>query len=379
MTKVCSSCVKHASLKAFIDENGVAAHCGICLTQGTSIDVTAHEFRQLVKALIRYFYDEWDYNGHWGGTSFDDLLLSDNPIFESAAGRDEDGLLDMIWHVTNPAYEDYGKGISLFAGYHSDGSPAGILRAIRNDIDPRVAEIEARLKVENYFNVQPAMKTLLKKHKGSIDRSIAKGSKFYRARVGFAQKKILLDMSLDSKVYHYEPYRGEEIAAPPIELTKAGRINRSGVSFFYGSTTARTAIAEVRPHPADIVSVGKFKTTRRLLVADFTNIQINHYSSSDKLLDEFCIIHSIGLYLNKTVPPEERSHYSVTQLAADVLRTVGYDGILFRSTVGKGLNIVIFHPEHLAYQYNGGSVFEIERLRYRIAKRPIIDGSALYW
>lgn len=368
MPIICIDCVKDASLKSLVADHGIdGAECDICHGTLKSIDAGSNLFQQLFKALIRYHYDEDEYNTHWGGEGLESIFHSENPILQNVETKDEDGFYSVFEAATENVYEDYDEGVTLFAGYYEDGSSAGILRSIKSEIHPILGEIAEQLKTENYFNVEPGMRALLAKYKGVIDTTIPENAEFLRARVGFKEKKRAFVLSLKAE-YHYAPFSDPDISAPPPSLASAGRINRQGVSFFYAATDPRTAVAEVRPHPGDIVSVGRFKTKKSLLVADFTQTRIEHFSGSDRLLDDFLTVHSINIYLNKVVPPSERVHYSVTQLIADTLRWLGYDGILFLSTVGEGHNIVVFHPELMEYKPGEGKVFEIQNLTYVIGE-----------
>lgn len=371
MPFICIDCVKDASLKKLVTRYGTdSVVCDLCHRTLKAINAGSNLFQQLFKALIRYHFNEWEYNTHWGGDELESIFHSENPIIEHLKIKDKDGFYSVLEAATANAYEEYDKGVTLFAGYSDDGMPAGILRSIKSEIHPALETIEKRLKTENYFNAESDMQAIIEPYKGVIDTTIPEGFEFLRARVGFKGKELPSDSSFQIE-YNYEPFSGPDISAPPPSLASAGRINRQGISFFYAATDPRTAIAEIRPHPGDIVSVGRFKAKKQLLVADFTETRIEHFSGSDQLLNDFLTIHSINVYLNKVVPPSERNHYSVTQLIADILRQLGYDGVLFLSTVEKGHNIVLFYPEFMEYKPGEGKVFEIQKLTYVIREKMI--------
>ena len=378
MPYICANCVKDASLKRLIGDHGIdGSVCDVCQIASKAIDAGCNRFQQLFKSLIRYHYNEWDYNPHWGGSHLESIFYSENPILQHLNVKNEDGLYSVFEAATENAYEEYDKGVTLYAGY-IDGQPAGILRSLKSETHPALGKIEERLKMENHFNVEPEMRALLEKYKGIIDTTQPKDAEFLRARIGFKSKKLPWDLSFEPD-YHYEPFVESEISAPPPRLSSAGRINRQGVSFFYAATNAETAITEVRPHPGDVISIGRFKTTRPLLFADFTETRIEHFSQSDRLLDDFLVIHTINVYLNKVVPPSERERYSVTQLIADTLRQLGYDGVMFLSTVGNGYNVVVFQPEFMEFKPEEGMVFEIQNLSYVMTKKKIAGNTNDYF
>ena len=76
----------------------------------------------LVRALVRFHYDEWVYNGHWGGDEKPPTMLcSENPIVEHAGAplafhampANPKGSSWVFLILPDP---DYDKGIAVYAG-----------------------------------------------------------------------------------------------------------------------------------------------------------------------------------------------------------------------------------------------------------------------
>jgi len=233
------------------------------------------------------------------------------------------------------------------------------------------------LKNENYFIVEDQLKTVLLKYKKRMEKRLPPGIEYYRARVGVSEKKNVLDMGFESKV-HYTPYKNSAIGAPLPRIAGEGRINRSGVSFFYAATDKYTAIAEVRPHPGDQVSLGKFKLKNDIVVCDFTDLQIMHFFETDELLDELIPLNTLNVFMNKTVTPSSQEHYTMTQLIADCLRQIGYDGIMFNSTVGSGDNLTLFYPENMQYIDSESTVVQVNSVKYEYETLPLISDDEDY-
>ena len=135
MSRVCVNCIKEAHLKKLVEEEGDIGNCTSCGTQAQSIDTRYNRFFQLIKALIRFHYSEWDYNTHWGGDSYHSLFYGeDNILFFESKAQSADSYEDMLLPIIeSPVYEDYDKGVTVFAGYMEDGTPAGILRSIKSE------------------------------------------------------------------------------------------------------------------------------------------------------------------------------------------------------------------------------------------------------
>jgi hypothetical protein len=86
---ICIECAKHPSLKGFVEKHGSTGYeCGICHRSDLIASApTEHEaLSSLVRALVRFHYDEWTYNGHWGGQREpESILCCENPIVQHAA------------------------------------------------------------------------------------------------------------------------------------------------------------------------------------------------------------------------------------------------------------------------------------------------------
>ena len=220
------------------------------------------------KALIRFYFSEWDYNPHWGGEGIAELLMNTNEIIEYYT--EYEGIWeDFIDNATVKAYEDYDKGVTLFAGYGENQRPNMLLNSVFSEECQEVLKILNRLDTENYFIVQPFLEKIIKPFASVIEKNIQKGSLFFRARIGFEGKKRPVDCGFDREE-HFVPYMFDKISATKPSLSNSGRCNRDGVSVLYLSENSQTSIAEVRPHPRNYVSVGKFIIKQDLTLADFS-------------------------------------------------------------------------------------------------------------
>lgn len=106
-------------------------------------------------------------------------------------------------------------------------------------------------------------------------------------------------------------------------------------------------MAEVRPWVGSYVSVGQFKTLRDIVLVDCS---VNH-------------ARGFTIYIEEPEPAErERSvwadidkafcepvgendsgaDYAPTQILAETFRRQGYDGIAYKSGLGKGYNVALF-------------------------------------
>jgi hypothetical protein len=326
------------------------------------VDAQRREVVAIIRALIRFHFNEWDYNTHWGGDGLEALFYTDNPILHYDANWPSESFDDAISHSASEGYEGADVPISLFAGYDADGEQCMLLEAIKSSSEGRVHSLRKRARQLNHFLLEPDVCKLLGPHVEVLERAQPASSVLYRARIGYAERRIEpMDMS---NAWRYRPYAAATLGAPPPPLTAAGRLNRPGVAFLYLASDEATALNEVRPHPGQIVSIGAFKSHKPLRVADFNAIPIRAFCDSDEALDEFWMLKTIDRLFSLPVPPDQRDEYVLTQLLSDAIRQLGFDGVAFNSSVGSGVNYAFFDASGFDYVENSGSAVEVAHLSY---------------
>lgn len=370
---ICTECAKHTSLRRYIEANGQEGPiCGICqYRQRRYVCCDLARKDQLInvlKALVRLHYDEFEYNPHWGADHEPEQLLTvENPILEhaSAGGRvrdpekSSDFLQDLFGQLP---YPDPEKGISLYGGHDHDGG-----RLLQLSLDgsqsATLTEFQTRLARENFYDVEPDVRHLIKNLAGLAVQRVGKGTRLYRARIGVEGRFQDVDATGFRGQVVRQPYSGRSLGVPPPPLASAGRLNRNGVAFLYLASDAATAACEVRPHPGHYVSVGQFEAVKDLEVATF-DLDIAPFAQSEGDLALFHFVLSSGKVFASPVTPEEARRYSITQLIADCLRQSGFDGVAFKSSVAPGNNLCMFSPPTFSYVDGSAVVQHVASLAY---------------
>jgi hypothetical protein len=375
---ICIDCVKDHHLKDLIRKEGASGECSVCGENGQVIDAEGHRFFQLTKALVRYYFSEWDYNHHWGGDGYESLFYGkDNRFFDESRAKSDEAYEDVVLSITDgPVYEDYDKGISIFAGY-TDGEQNMLLKAVSTDLDHHILNISERLKNENHFNLEGDIIEILEEYRDTASLVLKENMALYRARVGFKDKKRVLFKGFETE-FHYIPYKGSEIGAPPPYMATSGRVNRAGVSFLYCATEKYTAISEVRPHPGDRVSLAKILLTRDVKIFDLSSTMLLSFFDTDKMLDKLKPINTLGVLINEAIPPSERIRYSITQLIADCIRQLGFEGIVFNSTVGNGKNIVLFDQSATSQDESSAEMVSVKSVKYKYRNESLVNDDDIY-
>jgi len=378
MPLLCTVCAKEPHLKALIEIDGKKAKCDICEEEGIVLSSSDNRFFQLCKALVRFHFNEWDYNPHWGGDGYEQIFYGeDNIFFNESRAVSADMYEELAMDISQGAvYEEYDKGVTVFAGYF-DGVQNELLRSIKTSLDPTLLSMAKRLKTENHFDLETELKEILNSFERIATTILQPEEILYRARIGYAARKTSLDSGFEME-YHYAPYSGKDIGAPSPFIASAGRANRVGVSFLYCATNEKTAISEIRPHPGDRVSVGSFRLKREMKAYDLSKSHLLHYFESDELLDTYIPLNTLRILINKTITPAERSQYSITQLITDCIRQLGFDAVIFESTVGTGTNTVVFNSSDAEYIDASARIYLVDRVDYKFSNEKIVSAEPDY-
>lgn len=165
---------------------------------------------------------------------------------------------------------------------------------------------------------------------------------FYRARIG-----NYIDGDINS------------LLAPPNGQASAGRCNPEGISYLYLSSCQTTAISEIRPNSGDIVSIAKINVDVSNIFSFrvyFQNLNINTGLSSK----EMQLIECIDSELSSKVTQIDKLKYIPLQYISEFIKNRGFDGFVYSSTVGPGMNLVIFNWE--------GKIDIVERNKIEVSR-----------
>lgn len=125
-----------------------------------------------------------------------------------------------------------------------------------------------------------------------------------------------------------------------------GRANPKGIPYLYIATDKETAMSEVRPSLGAILSIGKFKPTRELKIIDFSvhqgEMKFFLQEPNDIEKTEAVWTDMDNAFSVPTSNTNFNSDYVPTQIIAELIKSLGYDGIAYKSSLANGHNIVLF-------------------------------------
>jgi hypothetical protein len=173
---------------------------------------------------------------------------------------------------------------------------------------------------------------------------------FWRARLGCEEREVTDVEDGDLHVTHIEERpHGRDGMKPIRNWQSEGRANPRGIPYLYLATERDTALAEVRPWIGAAISVARLEVKRDLNVIDCSK----HHAMDawmSVILDnkrprEDGIWVAIDRAFATPVSKDEESRdYIPTQIIAELFKSEGCDGIVYKSLLsGDGYNLALFN------------------------------------
>ena len=361
---LCLECIKDKYLKNYVlIRYDSIETCSICQNKSRGININNQNLNDFCRFLIRYHYPEYEYNSHFGGDNLPSQFYKENPII-SHLYNDNDARLEEIEDFLFLLFDLHNDNseIDLYYG-HYNGERFLWPNAIKNEKSKIWEQYTKELQEVNYYELEEHAKETFEKILDGLRHTLAIDMVFHRARIGYEIKKESTNLgtnTIDIKI----PFKGQQISSPPILRANPGRANRQGVSFLYLASTEETALGEVRPHPGHYVSVSKFNSIVKLHVADLRLIDLEKYYKSEDLLESFKLLRDLSDELSIPILPEEKQNYIVTQFITDIVRQLGFDAILYNSSVTNGYNVVAFDPRKFSNESQDSTLIKISSVSF---------------
>jgi len=169
------------------------------------------------------------------------------------------------------------------------------------------------------------------------------GSILWRAQLGYdweplgENSKHIDDIPCPLSSLRMKPLRDEAFE---------GRVNPKGIPYLYLATERDTAMMEVRPWVGSFISVGQFKILCNLTFIDCSvneRVPFIYFEEPDAKIREKKVWSDINQAFSTPVNQNDRkADYIPTQVLSEMFKTNGFDGIIYKSSLGKGANIALF-------------------------------------
>ena len=210
---------------------------------------------------------------------------------------------------------------------------------------------------KNRFFLRHKLLDILSEYIDNNTLKIESGQIYYRAR-------IIDDSSINDHMMYkcYGAPEGEKLnikyvgkANPFKGLTKeasfvppngvkipAGRANPQYIKYLYVSESPTTSMFEVRPFICDAINIAQIRVNEPLKIANIA-VDINLSDNKSATMEMYVMGMIQGAFSRPTNNSED---YIPTQVIAEYIKSLGYDGIRFNSSLHYGgVNLTIFNYE----------------------------------
>lgn len=315
MRKCCGNCFGDTFLAQQIElvaqETG---NCEFCLSQAVKL-VEPVELMDRFEVVFG-LYEE---SNEPGACSIESLLRKDWDLFEKLDPLKAEMLLGLIFNNIDMLKKSYTSVIQHDVSAVQEWEYFREELKHRNRFFPQNIEATKQLKVLFGFLVTP-----------TVDIP----TKFYRARI----------------CDHPQPYPLDQMGKPPAALTGNGRANPVGIPCLYVASDTKTAISEIRPQKSEMVCVAEFEVAGGIELAD---LRYPRKTISPFLLSEeqIKLLHRFMEYLCRlseeltmpVLPKSAQLEYLPSQYLCEFIKHCGFDGLIYRSTMGAGVNYAVFN------------------------------------
>ena len=207
------------------------------------------------------------------------------------------------------------------------------------------------IKTKNRFHTDYINKEVFYSFCNYIKKTYKAGTIFYRARICPDETGFTID----------------KMGAPPVGEATAGRANPTGISCLYLADTVKTALNEIRAGVYDYVAVGKFVLKENIEVVNLTLVdQISPFWGLDNTIHAVNKKHLQKISADIAKPLRRHDSlldYLPTQYISDFIKSRGYAGIEYKSTMNKdGYNLAIF--DERLFECETVDIYDIRGLEY---------------
>lgn len=159
---------------------------------------------------------------------------------------------------------------------------------------------------------------------------------------------------------------------PPSGKRKPGRVNPEGIGILYLTSDEKTALREVRASAFDYITIGKFKLIKDIKVVNISGLNTIspavYLSSIESLAANIDAFSDIAKEIAKPLRRNDSSlEYLPTQFITEFIKSKGYAGVAYTSTMGTGgTNIAVF--DESLFECVSVQVVEIDSIDYKYSE-----------
>ncbi|WP_237484179.1 RES family NAD+ phosphorylase [Vibrio hippocampi] len=164
----------------------------------------------------------------------------------------------------------------------------------------------------------------------------------------------------------FVPYP-ESRMRPLEDSATEGRANPKGIPCLYVASDKETAMSEIRPWLGSTVSVANFSNRKALKVIDCSKYHNGTLPFFFAEPDDAKKIEAVWTHIDKAFSEpvansDQKSDYAPTQIIAELIKSLSYDGIAFKSSLCTGLNLALFDLD--CVDFNSSNLFKVNSINF---------------
>ncbi|MBE7123673.1 RES family NAD+ phosphorylase [Bacillus cereus] len=341
----CEKCFKDVNVINFIKEEGKKGACNYCNSQDVFV-ISSDKLASMFNILSSYYkptspgedFDPEYQNADDVGVSLWTLVQKDWGVFSLSTKH------QLLYDIVNSerTINNNITETTLFSSAHDSLTcswTSEMWHSLSNNLINHNRYFPEK-NLDYYFNEGSLLDYLATILKNTVT-TISTSTKLYRARIGY----------FDSTDALYAP--------PESKILRSGRANPIGIRVLYSAINVDTAIAEVRPWKSSKITIASVTPTSELHLVDLTNIKskienilkspFNFKQNIYKELDALYFLSSLDEVLSKPIDPNiSELEYIPSQYLTEFIKSLGYDGVIYSSSLGTGENYAFFET----YKFN---------------------------
>lgn len=207
------------------------------------------------------------------------------------------------------------------------------------------------------------------------ERIVSLGTGLRRAQVAHGLRPIYQtgDDGEDIYIDDIECAANNTRMMPLRDRASEGRVNPRGIPCLYMATNDATAVSEVRPRIGAYVTVAAMKCLRELKLIDCSVLAEKHFiyfKEPEPGKMEEAVWSDIDRAFSAPVDrSDDAAEYAPTQILAELFRSLGYDGVVYRSAFGEdGYNVAIFNIDD--FEVSWCRLYKVQDITHKIEHQP---------
>lgn len=349
----CENCFKDKLIKADIRKLGFIGSCSYCKSSNVKV-LNTSVYSQVTERIISLL-EAYEVSDDKKAKPLEDALINDWDIFTG----DVISVRNLVIDICNETIAEMGpifeKPVIIAELYDKDFLNDNCIVK-----DKTWTEFSEHIKYHNRFHNDFFNTDAFASMISAMTRRYEKGDVFYRAR--FAKGK--------------EGFNPSDMSIPPIGKRAAGRVNPEEIPVLYLSSDPKTVLYEIRSHVYDYVSIGKFVVRTPINLIDLSSMDSLSPFQFENWIESYAVNRlAIKEIANEIAKPLRRSdsplEYIPTQYIVECVKSQGYDGVEYTSTIKtNGKNIALF--DESLVECIGVQTVEVSDIDYSTKEEMII-------